>query len=611
MKKFILLFSLTIVLGINAQTKITLEDIWLKYTFSPSSPDGYNAMNNGLHYTDLEQAGNLYNLVKYEIKSGNKVEVLVKGDDIRFNGKAISLHDYRFSFDESKIILSADSEQIYRHSAKSNNYIFDIKTKKMTELSANGKQMFPTFSSDSKKVAFVRDNNLFYKNLETNEEIQVTTDGSNNKIKNGWADWVYEEEFSKANYFDWSADGKHLAFIRWDETNVKEYSMDTYNGALYPDHVTFKYPKAGGDNSVVSVHIYDVTTKKIVTADIGAEKDIYIPRITWTTDANTLCIQRMNRLQNKAELLLANASSGSSKVILTEEAKTYIDVNDSLIFLANNKGFIWRSEQDEFNHFYYYDMNGKLVNQITKGNWDIVEFKGYDEKTNTLFYTSTERGPINRDLYSIKLNGNGKKLLSGAVGSTNGDFTNGLKYYVSSYSNANTPPVYELHTADGKLVKVLEDNTKLKVKMKAYSLSQKTFFTFKTSEGVELNGWMIKPQNFDANKKYPVYMYAYNGPGSNECNNSWGGSYYWWHQLLNQEGYMIVCVDGRGTFGRGRQFKHCTYLQLGKLETVDQIEAAKYLGTLPYVDKTRIGFQGWSYGGYTNYKYILVQKLLV
>lgn len=591
MKKALLFLVVILSITINAQNKITLEDIWVKGTFRQAYPDGYNAMNDGLRYTELEAE----DLVTYEIKSGKKIDVLVKGADVKFNGKVIPLSGYKFSPDESKIIISKETDHIYRRSSKALNYIFDIKTKTLTELSPNGKQMFPTFSKDSKKVAFVRDNNLFYKNLESGEEVQVTTDGANNKIKNGWGDWVYEEEFSLANYFNWSADGKYLAFVRWDETNVKEYSMDMYNGGLYPETVTFKYPKAGEDNSIVSVHIYDVASKKTVTADIGAEKDIYIPRITWTADAN-LCIQRMNRLQNKIELLFANASTGASKVILTEEAKTYIDITDNLTFLPGNKGFIWSSEIDEYNHLYYYDMNGKLVNQITKGNWDVIEFKGYDEKTNTLFYTSTERGAINRDLCSIKLNGSSKKLLSTAEGTTDADFTNGFKYYVSSYSNANTPTVFELHTADGKLVKVLEDNKALIEKMKPYNIPQKTFFTFKTSEDVELNGWMIKPQNFDANKKYPVYMTAYNGPGSNMVNNSWGGS--GWEQLLAQEGYMVVCVDGRGTLGRGRQFKHCTYLQLGKLETIDQIEVAKYLGTLAYVDKTRIGFQGWSYGGY-------------
>lgn len=595
MKKLFAAFLL-LTFWAQSQTKITLEDIWQKNTFRAASAAGYNAMNDGQHYSDLETVGDISNLVKYSIKTSAKVEVLIKGEDVKFNGKTISLAGYSFSPDETKVIMSVESDQIYRHSAKANHFIYDIKAKKVIELSPNGKQMFPTFSPDCKMVAFVRDNNLFIKNLESGQETQVTTDGAYNKIKNGWADWVYEEEFSKPDYFCWSKDGKNLAYVKFDETNVKEYSMDLYNGNLYPDKETFKYPKAGEDNSIVTVHIYDVNTAKTITADIGTEKDIYIPRISWTNDASTLCIQRMNRLQNKIELLYANATTGATKVILTEEAKTYIDVTDNLTFLADNSGFIWSSEMDEYNHLYYYDNNGKLINQITKGKWDVIDFKGCDEKTKTLFFTSTERGAINRDLYSVKINGSSKKLLSGGEGTTNANFTKGNKYYVSYYSNANTPLVMELHSADGKLIKVLEDNSKLREKLKAYSLSQKTFFTFKTSEGVELNGYMIKPQNFDATKKYPVYMFAYNGPGSNVCNNSWDGSF--WHQFLAQEGYMVVCVDGRGTLGRGREFKHCTYLQLGKLETIDQIEVAKYLGTLAYVDKTRIGFMGWSYGGY-------------
>lgn len=297
------------------------------------------------------------------------------------------------------------------------------------------------------------------------------------------------------------------------------------------------------------------------------------------------------------ELLFIDATNGSSKIILTDESKTYIDITDDLLFVGN-KGFITSSERDNFNHLYYYDLNGKLINQITAGSWDVIEFKGLDEKNNTIYYTSTENGAINRDVYSVLLSGKNKKRLSTKTGFNSFDFTKGFKYYISSYSNANTPPVYELCDISGKVIKVLEDNKALSEKMKGYTLSQRNFFKFKTSEGVELNGWMMKPHNFDSTKKYPVYMYAYNGPGANEVNNSFDPIEYTWHNLLCQEGYMVVCVDGRGTFGRGREFKHSTYLQLGKLETIDQIETAKYLGSLTYVDKTRIGFQGWSYGGF-------------
>lgn len=600
MKQFIstIVTFLFFISGINAQNLITVEDIWSKYAFYPQAAGGFNVMKDGMHYTDLETDGNFQNLVKFDLKTGKKITTLVNGADVKVGDKTIDISGYSFSPDESKLLLSIDAEAIYRRSSVEANYVYDMKSKTTTAVSSNGNQMFATFSPNSSKIAFVRANNIFIKDLTTNNEIQVTSDGKMNEIKNGWADWVYEEEFSKANYFEWNADGSKLAFVRFDETQVKEYTFDAYNNNLYPDKITFKYPKAGEDNSILSVFVYDVTTTKTTKVDIGTETDIYIPRIKWTTDKNILSLQRMNRLQNKLELMYANANDGTTKVILTEEAKTYIDITDDLTFLSNNKGFIWSSEKDNFNHLYYYDNNGKLINQITNGNWDVVEFNGYDEKSRTLFYTSTENGQINRDVYSVKLDGSSKKRLSTSEGTTHAEFSNGMKFYVSTYSNANTPPVYELHSADGKLIKVLEDNADLKNKMKNYNLSKKEFFTFKNTDGIELNGWIMKPQNFDANKKYPVYMFAYNGPGSNECNNAWETFDFWWHSLLNQEGYMVVCVDGRGTLGRGREFKHSTYLQLGKLETLDQIDVAKYLGTLPYVDKTRIGFQGWSFGGY-------------
>jgi dipeptidyl-peptidase-4 len=296
-------------------------------------------------------------------------------------------------------------------------------------------------------------------------------------------------------------------------------------------------------------------------------------------------------------LLFTDVIGGKGVIAYTDESKTYIDVNDDLRFIGD-KGFIISSERDEYNHLYYYDITGKLINQITKGPWDVMEFSGFDEESKTLYFVSTENGAINRDVYSIKLNGKDKKRLSTQTGFTSYEFTPGFKYYISTHSDANTPPVYELKSIDGKTVKVLEDNSNLNNTMKNFNLSSKKFFKFKTSEGVELNGWMMKPQNFDSTKKYPVYMYAYGGPGANEVNNAWDGVDYFWHNFLNQEGYMVVCVDNRGTQGRGRQFKHSTYLQLGKLETIDQIETAKYLGGLPFVDKTRIGFQGWSFGGY-------------
>jgi dipeptidyl-peptidase-4 len=596
MKKFILVLFI-LPFTFFSQQKLTLEDIWAKGIFSAKYAQGFNVMNDGVNYVDIESYGSQTNLSQFDLKTGKKIKELVKGEDVKFNNKPLNLYTYQFSPNEDKLLLYENRENVYRRSPKANYYVYDIATKKTIQLSDKGQQMFPLFSPDGKKIAFVRENNLYIKYLETGTEIIVTRDGEANKIKNGWADWVYEEEFSRADYFDWSMNSQYLAYVKFDETKVKEYTMDYYKAELYPTQYTFKYPKAGEENSIVSVHIFDEESKRTVTADIGTEKDIYIPRIQFTNNPLVLSITRLNRLQNKLELLFTDVVGGKGVVAYTDESKTYVDVTDDLRFIGD-KGFIISSERDEYNHLYYYDISGKLINQITKGQFDVTEFSGYDEETKTLYYVSTENGATNRDVYSVKLNGKDKKRLSTRPGFTSFEFTPGYKYYISTYSDANTPPVYELNSIDGKTVKVLEDNAALKSKMKNYNLSTKQFFKFKTSEGVELNGWMLKPQNFDSTKKYPVYMYAYGGPGSNEVNNNWDGTDYFWHNFLNQEGYMVVCVDNRGTQGRGRQFKHSTYLQLGKLETIDQIETAKYLGSLPFVDKTRIGFQGWSFGGY-------------
>ena len=596
MKKLVFVLLLIPVLSFS-QKKITLEDIWVNGKFFAKHAAGFNVMNDGVNYVDIVNSNGQLILSQFDLKTGNKVKDLVSAADIKFNSKQLDLATYQFSPNEDKLLLYENLENVYRRSPKANYYVYDIASKKTIQLTDKGQQMFPLFSPDGKKIAFVRDNNLYIKHLDTGIEIIVTRDGEQNRIKNGWADWVYEEEFSRADYFDWSSNSQYLAYVKFDETRVRDYTMDYYNGELYPTKYTFKYPKAGENNSIVSVHIFDETSKKTTTADIGTEKDIYIPRIQFTNNPMILSITRLNRLQNKLELIFTDVIGGKGVIAYTDESKTYVDVTDDLRFVGD-KGFIISSERDEYNHLYYYDISGKLINQITKGPFDVTEFNGFDEDTKTIYYTSTENGAINRDVYSVKLTGKDKKRLSTKSGFTSFEFTPGFKYYISNYSNANTPPVYELNSIDGKTIKVLEDNSKLKKVMTDYGLSTKQFFTFKTSEGVELNGWTLKPQNFDSTKKYPVYMYAYGGPGSNEVNNAWDGVDYFWHNLLNQEGYMVVCVDNRGTQGRGRQFKHSTYMQLGKLETIDQIEVAKYLGKLPYVDSKRIGFQGWSFGGY-------------
>jgi dipeptidyl-peptidase-4 len=596
MKKIAIILVLLPAL-LTAQQQITLDDIWGKYAFSSKSVHGFNVLNNGTSYLEVKENSGVNTLSEFDLKTGTKLKDWIKAGEVVFNNQALNISTYELSPSEDKILLSENMEMIYRRSAKANYYVYELAAKKVMNLSDKGKQMFPKFSPDGKKIAFVRDNNLYVKNLADGAETTITADGEWNKIKNGWADWVYEEEFSKADYFDWSKDGQFLAYVKFNEARVKEYTLDFYKGDLYPEKYTFKYPKAGEDNSLVSVHVFDMATGKTSMIDIGTETDIYIPRIQFTNDAKRLCIQRLNRLQNKLDYLFADALSGKSNVVLSDESKTYVDITDDLTFVGD-KGFIISSEMDNYNHLYFYNLSGKLINQITKGPWDVMEFKGFNEKTNQVYYQSTENGAMYRDMYSVDLSGKNKKRLSPKTGYTNFDFTKGYKFYISTYSNAGTPGLYELCSISGEVVKVLEDNKALRDKMATYHLSKKTFFRFKNAEGVELNAWMMKPYNFDSTKKYPVYMYAYNGPGSNQVNDAWGGYDYFWYNLLNQEGYIVVCADGRGTMGRGRIFKHSTYLQLGKLETGDQLDFAKYLGNLSYVDNSRIGFQGWSYGGY-------------
>ncbi|MEO6884241.1 MAG: S9 family peptidase [Bacteroidia bacterium] len=586
--------------------QITLEDIWSSSTFYPQYVYGLRSMNDGVHYTSLDYLTGDPSIVKYDYATGKSVETVVKESQLipKDSTRHIHIDSYQFSDDEKKILIATATEHIYRHSTRETYYVWDILAKKLTLLSSGEKQMFAQFSPDGNKVAFVRDNNLFVKDLTTNVEMKITTDGLFNNIINGGTDWVYEEEFGFARAFYWSPDSKKIAFYRFDESKVKEFEMSEYKHQLYPSVYKFKYPKAGETNSQVSIHVYDIASKNTLNMEIGAAQDTnqYIPRVQWTMDPNILSIVRMNRLQNKLELLFADATTGKSKIIYTETSKTYVDVNEEgdsyCTFLKNKKQFILLSEIDGFNHIYLYNIDGTLVRQITHGNWDVLEFKGVDEKNNTLYYTSTEVSPTDKDLYSIKLDGKDKRKLSISEGTNDAKFSSNFNYYFNEFSQANTPPYITLNNDNGKEIRVLEDNDGLKKIMATYALSKKTFFTLKDSAGVTLNAWMIKPIGFDSTKKYPVLMNVYGGPGINTVNNSWQGPDYFWHEMLAEKGYIIVSVDNRGTGGRGKEFKDCTYKQLGKYETEDQIDAAKYLGKLAYVDKTRIGIWGWSYGGY-------------
>lgn len=588
---------------LHAQKTIALEDIYKNNTFKTEYANGGISMNDGEHYMTFGATADEKKeaaLIKYEYKTGKAVAVLFRLSELIPEGKTdpVELEDFNLSPDETKVLIAADQEQIYRHSTKETNYIFDLKTKKMTPLSGNGKQRLAKFSPDGKKVSFMRDNNIYIVDLATNKETQVTTDGAWNKIINGGTDWVYEEEFALENGLYWSPDSKKVAYYRFDETRVKEFQMTMYNTGLYPQPYSYKYPKAGEENSIVTVHIYDLATNQSIPVNVGAETDQYIPRVMWTKDPNTLAFLRMNRLQNKEELLFANANDGISRVIYTEISDTYLEVYDPIVFLADGKSFLWTSDMDGWVHEYQIGTDGKVIKQITKGEWDITDVYGFDAKTNTLFYQSDEGNATQRIVYSIKLDGSNKKKLSSKAGSNMPTFSEGMKYFINMYSNANTPFYITVNSADGKEIKVLQDNSKLQQTIAGYAFAKKEFFTVKNREGISLNGWMIKPNNMDATKKYPVLQVVYGGPGSNMVVDTWAGNALYWHQLLAQQGVIVVAVDNRGTEYRGAAFKKCTYGQMGKLESADQIDVAKYLGTLPYVDKSRIGIWGWSYGGY-------------
>lgn len=604
MKKFSLIFGLlftvssTVSAGVTPK-RITNEDIYINGTFRTEAVYGMNWMKSGEHYAAFGTGSQNNQLFRFEIKTGKKLDMIFDGNELVPVGgtKPIDFDDYTFSPDETKILFSTEVEHIYRYSTREANYVYDVATKKLTALSVNGKQRLAVFSPDSKKISFVRDNNIYVVDLATSKETQVTTDGVINKIINGGTDWVYEEEFALPNGMYWSPDSKKIAFYRFDESMVKEYQMTMYNTGLYPQPDVFKYPKAGEKNSIVTIHIYDVATAKIIPVDVGKETDQYIPRVQWTADANKLSIIRMNRLQNKQELLIANASDGTSMVILEESSKTYLEVCNHLTFLADGKSFLWSSDKDGRTHLYHYNMDGTLVRQITKGWWDVITYYGFDEKSKTIFYQSNEGLPYTRTGYSIKLDGTGKKKLTTGEGTNRQEFSKGLKYYMNSYSTANSPNYITMNSSDGKELMVLRTNEAAVTTAKNYGFQKKEFFNIKNDNGDTLYGWMIKPAGFDATKKYPVLMVVYGGPGHNTVNDAWERDLAW-HEMLTQQGYIVVSVDNRGTEYRGEKFKKCTYGQMGKLESEDQIDAAMWLRNQAYVDKDRIGIQGWSYGGY-------------
>ena len=594
-KKIIALF-LFLCFTVVGQQKITIDELY-NGTFRAKGMDELQSLKNTNQYTVLnaDRQSRSMQIDLYDFATLKKVSTLIDTKSHRELSGGID--SYTFDASEKMILLACNTNQIFRHSFTADYYLYDIANKKLRKL-FDFQVQEPTFSPDGKKIAYAKENNLYVYDLASNKSTPITTDGQKNSIINGITDWVYEEEFAFVKAFDWSADSKKVAYIRFDESQVPEFSMSMFGKELYPMMQTFKYPKAGEKNALVSLHIYDVNSNAVKNVNLGNYNDFYIARMKWTNDANTLSAQVLNRHQNNLDLLFIDGNSGTAKVVLNEKDKAYVDVTDNLTFLKDNS-FIWTSEKDGFNHVYLYDKNGKLKNQLTKGKWEVTNYYGLDEKTNTVFYQSVENGSINRDVYRIGLDGKNKVRLSQNTGTNAATFSPNFQYYINTFSSASQPTTYTLNEAKaGKQVQVIENNESLAAKLKSYNLPAKEFFVLKTAKGNELNAWMIKPKDFDPAKKYPVFMYQYSGPGSQQVNNEWNSTDDYWFMMLSQQGYIVACVDGRGTGFKGADFKKVTQLQLGKYEVEDQIDAAKVIGNYAFVDKSRIGIFGWSYGGF-------------
>ncbi|MFC4095143.1 S9 family peptidase [Euzebyella saccharophila] len=595
MKKYVsTLFSLfAFVAVLSAQNQqITVEKVY-SGEFMTEGLDALRSMKNGKQYTVLntDYATGSSSLDKYDYTTLKKVETLLDSKSLpaidRFS-------DYEFSANESQLLLATELESIYRHSTLGIYYVYDLKSKNLVKISEE-KIQEPALSPDGKKVAYVKENNLYIFEIASKKTEQITTDGEKNKIINGITDWVYEEEFAFVRAFAWNANGEKIAFLKFDESNVPEFSMDMYGQGLYPTQEVFKYPKAGEDNAVVSLHMLDVSSKEISKVDLGDA--YYIPRIKWMNSPNYLSVQTLNRHQNDLKLHSVNAKNNQVSLLLEDKDDAYVDVTNNLTFLADDS-FIWTSEKDGYNHIYLYDQDGKLMNQITKGPWEVTRYYGYDQNEDRIYYQSTENGSINRGVYSVDSSGGNKKALATEEGTNSAAFSADFTYFINTYSNSTTPPVYTLHKAiNGKKIKEIKNNKALLEKLKSYELSPREYSTISIN-GNDLNMYMIKPKDFDPSKKYPLLMYQYSGPGSQSVSNSWLGYRDFWHQQLASEGYIIACVDGRGTGFKGADFKKTTYLNLVKYETEDQIAAAKELSKLPYIDESRTGIWGWSFGGH-------------
>ncbi len=585
--------------------KIKLQDV-TNGVYWPKQIDGVNPMNDGESYTQLSPDHK--RIVRHSFKTGKEIATVFDVETARGSKKLPYIDGYIMSPDEHRILIQTETKGIYRRSYTAVYYIYDVRNNTLEPLSEGGPQQVPLFSPDGNVIAFARGNNLFLvKLLFGNAEVQVTKDGKFNEVINGLPDWVNEEEFTTNRSFDFSADSKVLAWVRYDESQVPIYSMQEFKGLYparsefdaYPGTYDYKYPVAGQKNSEVKVMTFDIKNRVTRTLDVPLDKDGYIPRIKFTSDPTKLAVITLNRHQSQMDVYMANPLSKVCKLVLREKNEKYVRETAYTQMKFYDGHFSLLSERSGFQHLYWYNLGGQLEAQITKGNFEVTDFYGYDARTGSFYYASTQESPLRRAVYKADKQGRVKKL-SSSVGTNSAKFSKTMKYYMNVYSSAQQPPVTSLCDNNGKTITTLIDNADLKAKVEKVA-GKKEFFQFTTSEGVQLNGWMVKPRDFDASKKYPVVMYQYSGPGSQEVTDSWNLGFYGagiFESYLTEQGFICACVDGRGTGARGADFEKCTYLQLGLRESQDQVETAIYLGSLPYVDKANIGIWGWSFGGF-------------
>lgn len=585
--------------------KIKLQDV-TNGVYWPKQIDGVNPMNDGESYTQLSPDHK--RIVRHSFKTGKEIATVFDVETARGSKKLPYIDGYIMSPDEHRILIQTETKGIYRRSYTAVYYIYDVRNNTLEPLSEGGPQQVPLFSPDGNVIAFARGNNLFLvKLLFGNAEVQVTKDGKFNEVINGLPDWVNEEEFTTNRSFDFSADSKVLAWVRYDESQVPIYSMQEFKGLYparsefdaYPGTYDYKYPVAGQKNSEVKVMTFDIKNRVTRTLDVPLDKDGYIPRIKFTSDPTKLAVITLNRHQSQMDVYMANPLSKVCKLVLREKNEKYVRETAYTQMKFYDGHFSLLSERSGFQHLYWYNLSGQLEAQITKGNFEVTDFYGYDARTGSFYYASTQESPLRRAVYKADKQGRVKKL-SSSVGTNSAKFSKTMKYYMNVYSSAQQPPVASLCDNNGKTITTLIDNADLKAKVEKVA-GKKEFFQFTTSEGVQLNGWMVKPRDFDASKKYPVVMYQYSGPGSQEVTDSWNLGFYGagiFESYLTEQGFICACVDGRGTGARGADFEKCTYLQLGLRESQDQVETAIYLGSLPYVDKANIGIWGWSFGGF-------------